>query len=412
MPHLPFSWATSATAPVSAPVNTTWAPVVEQRGGAGLLLDRVVPGVDEHDVHRALGAGLLHAAHDRVAEPELLGDRERGHVADLRVAVRLRARPGEHAGEVLEVLHRAEEVAEVLAVALVPGQVQERLVGELGGDGLHRVHVPEGRPDDEVEALAGERPEGLLGVGALGHVLDVGDVGVVHGLAHVEQALVVGLAPAAVVVGPDQDHGDVELAFHGLGDLRPRRSTRDTVRRRRLRRRRLRRRRARGCTGTCTQRQRRADQQRQDPPCPTHHRWFLLNMRDADSARRTARHAPSSAVVLGRHHRAHRRPRRPARAAAGTAPRPRAQPLCAAGLVARLSRPERRHLCPSGGARATIPDDVPTHRAARWAARHLRPPSGLPVRRRRRIRAGGVAPGVDRGRRRRALHGAPHVQGH
>ena len=26
MPHLPFSWATSATAPVSAPVNTTCAP--------------------------------------------------------------------------------------------------------------------------------------------------------------------------------------------------------------------------------------------------------------------------------------------------------------------------------------------------------------------------------------------------
>ena len=151
---------------------------VEQRGGAVLLLDRVVPGVDEHDVHRALGAGLLDAAHDRVAEPELLRDRERGHVADLRVAVHLGARAGEHAGEVLEVLHRAEEVAEVLAVGLVAGQVQEGRVRELLGDRLHRVHVPEGGADDEVEALARERAEDLLGVGALGDVLDVRDVGV------------------------------------------------------------------------------------------------------------------------------------------------------------------------------------------------------------------------------------------
>ena len=55
--------------------------------------------------------------------------------------------------------------------------------------------------------------EHLLGVGALGDVLDVGDVGVVDVLAQVLEALVVGLAPAAVVVGPDEDHGDVELAF-------------------------------------------------------------------------------------------------------------------------------------------------------------------------------------------------------
>ena len=194
---------------------------VEQRGRAGLLLDRVVPGVDEHDVHRALGAGHLDAAHDRVAQAELLGDRERRHVADLRVAVGLGARPGEHAGEVLEVLHRAEEVAEVRAVALVPGQVEERRVRELARDGLHGVHVAERRADDEVEALARERPERRLGVGALGHVLDVRDVGVLDVLADVLEALVVGLAPAGVVVRPDQDHGDVELALLDLGDLRP-----------------------------------------------------------------------------------------------------------------------------------------------------------------------------------------------
>src|SRR6185503_6087410 len=37
---------------------------IEQRGCAVTLLDRIVPGVDEADVHRALGAGDLGAAHD------------------------------------------------------------------------------------------------------------------------------------------------------------------------------------------------------------------------------------------------------------------------------------------------------------------------------------------------------------
>src|SRR5690349_21633188 len=92
---------------------------VEQRRRAVTLLDRIVPRVDEPDVHRAFGARHLGAAHDRVAEAELLGDREGRHVAELRVAVLLRARPGQHAGEKLEVLHRTEEVAEVLAVRLV-----------------------------------------------------------------------------------------------------------------------------------------------------------------------------------------------------------------------------------------------------------------------------------------------------
>src|SRR5436190_12202792 len=89
---------------------------VEERGGAVALLLRVVPGVDEADVDLALRARDLHPARDRVAEPELLGDREGRHVADPGVAVLLRSRPGELAGEVLEVLDRAEEVADVRAV--------------------------------------------------------------------------------------------------------------------------------------------------------------------------------------------------------------------------------------------------------------------------------------------------------
>ena len=192
---------------------------VEERRRRLLLDDRVVPGVDPADVHGALGAGHLGAAHDGVAQADLLGDGEGRHVADLLVAVELRARAGEHAGQVLEVLHGAEEVAEVLAVRLVAGQVQEGLVRELLGDRGHGIHVAEAGADDEVEALARQAPEDLLGAGALGHELDVGDVAVGHVLAEVLEALVVGLAPAAVVVGPDEDHGDVELAVLDVGDL-------------------------------------------------------------------------------------------------------------------------------------------------------------------------------------------------
>jgi hypothetical protein len=56
-------------------------------------------------------------------------------------------------------------------------------------------------------------------VGAFRHQLDVRDMRVGHVLAHVLQTLVVGLAPAAVVVWADKDHRDVELARFDIGDL-------------------------------------------------------------------------------------------------------------------------------------------------------------------------------------------------
>ena len=95
--------------------------------------------------------------------------------------------------------------------------------GNSVGDVLHRVHVAERRPDDEVEALPRQAPEDLLRVRPLGDVLDVGDVRVGHVLAQVDQPLVVGLAPATVVVRSDEDHRDVELAVDDLGDLGARR---------------------------------------------------------------------------------------------------------------------------------------------------------------------------------------------
>ena len=112
-----------------------------------------------------------------------------------------------------------KKLPKLVPLRLVAGEVQERGVGELLGHRGHRVHVAERGADDEVEALAREAAEHLLGVGALGHQLHVGDVRVGHVLADVAQALVVGLAPAAVVVGPDEHHRDVELALLDVRQL-------------------------------------------------------------------------------------------------------------------------------------------------------------------------------------------------
>ncbi len=93
------------------------------------------------------------------------------------------------------------------------------MVGEFLGHGRHGIHVAERGGQDQVEALAGQAADDLLGVGAFGHVFDVGDVRVRHVLLEVGQAVVVRLAPAAVVMRADQDRGDVELALLDIRDL-------------------------------------------------------------------------------------------------------------------------------------------------------------------------------------------------
>ncbi len=76
----------------------------------------------------------------------------------------------------------------------------------------------------------------------------------------------------------------------------------------------------------------------------------------------------------------------------------------------------RAGLASDPGGAARRPDglpsgDVPTHRTARWAACHLRPPARVAQRVGGCVRAGRLPPGIARRGRRRALHGAPHVQG-
>ena len=112
-----------------------------------------------------------------------------------------------------------KKLPKFLKLDLYPVRCRYVMSGNSSATVGHRVHVAERGPDDEVEALARQAAEDLLGVRALGHELDVGGVRVRDVLADVLEALVVGLAPAAVVVRPDQDHRDVELALDDIGDL-------------------------------------------------------------------------------------------------------------------------------------------------------------------------------------------------
>ena len=175
-----------------------------------------MPGIDPANVHGALGAGPAHADRKGIAQAQLLGDREGRHVTQLGVPIQLGARSGQHSGQQLHVFHGAEQVAEVLVVGLETADVNVGDVRELLGHGGHRVHVAEGRAEDQVEALAGQAAEDLLGIGAFGYVLDI----LAHHLAVEQQAFIVCLRPAAVVMRANQDHGHIELARLDIGDLK------------------------------------------------------------------------------------------------------------------------------------------------------------------------------------------------
>src|SRR5690606_6946278 len=131
------------------------AGVKERRSGF-LLHDWVVPGVDPAHVHRTFRAGFLQAQGKGIAQAQLFRNGESGDVADLRVAVHLRPRPGQHARQVLDVFHRAEEMAEVLAVRLKATDVDDVHVRELVGDYLRGIHEAEGSRKDGVEAFTGQ----------------------------------------------------------------------------------------------------------------------------------------------------------------------------------------------------------------------------------------------------------------
>ena len=205
-----------------------------------------------------------------------------------------------------------------------------------------------------------EAPEDLLGVGALGHELDVGDVRVGDVLAEVLEALVVGLAPAAVVVRPDQDHRDVELAGDDVRDLEapprcrpwpapaaqsPRRAAaaRGTAR---LRRR----------AACADDDDRRREQARQPQPCARHGSSSSPPRRLRRIGRVVDRASPSDARALGRTARVPVRDGQVGRIAAGDVGR---RPI-RSRMRSRTTAVERVRTCPARGRRTGHDRPVPS----------------------------------------------------
>ncbi len=237
---------------------------------------------------------------------------------------------------------------------------------------------------------------------ALGDVLDVGDVRVGHVLAEVDQALVVGLAPAAVVVRSDEDHGDVELAFDDLRDLGQagggtglagggtrRRAWAATAR------------------GAGADDERTCREQRQRLHEAAGHRVLSSKRSPCVAApraigREVAAHRPAMGPGPGRITPPKNSPR--------TAP-PKGRWTRIGGRDGPPRAGRRAVGVRDGGVSATLPPDVRTHGAARRAARHLRAAARVPVGHDRGARPGGLAPRGRRPGRLRPLHGAPHLQG-
>ena len=71
--------------------------------------------------------------------------------------------------------------------------MDERDIREFLGYSRHRIHVTKGGTQDQVEALARQAAEYLLGVSAFGHILNVSNVHIRHVLLNIGQTLIVSL---------------------------------------------------------------------------------------------------------------------------------------------------------------------------------------------------------------------------
>ena len=185
----------------------------DQRVGGLALAARVEPRVDPDDLGLGLGVDALHPAGERVDAHHDLGDRERRHVAG---DVALGHPAGDDAGEVAALVEAGVVDAHV-GVGLVAGRVLEVRPGEGLRDLERRVHVAERRGEDQLVAALRELADDPLGVGALGHALDVlaGHLGAER-LFHFLATGVVLVGPARVADGAHVDVADFQR-LAGLG---------------------------------------------------------------------------------------------------------------------------------------------------------------------------------------------------
>uniref|UniRef100_A0A494G987 Uncharacterized protein n=1 Tax=Solanum lycopersicum TaxID=4081 RepID=A0A494G987_SOLLC len=137
-------------------------------GGIGFLA-RIEPRVDPNNLDFGTGVVLVQGQLDGVDVADHFRNRERGDIADLLGLGHLRC---EEAADITTLVG-ARQVGAKILVLLVAGGVFEGHLGKLLGDFQRRVHVAERGGEDQVVVVLGHVADHPLGVGALGHVLDV-----------------------------------------------------------------------------------------------------------------------------------------------------------------------------------------------------------------------------------------------
>ena len=156
---------------------------------------------------------MVCAAEDRrVDAGDDLGDRERADIA-------------EHAGlrhlgrdQALDVaaLVPSRRIGRHVLVALVAGGVLEMHVRIFLGDLQRRIHVAERRREDQLVAGADQLLDGALGVGALGHVFEIGGLDLVAEFLHQRLAgELVLIGPAEIADRAEVNEADFQLVGGG-----------------------------------------------------------------------------------------------------------------------------------------------------------------------------------------------------
>ena len=92
------------------------------------------------------------------------------------IAIQLGARPGEHACQVLHILQRAVQVAEIGPIGFIAVNVEKDRLREFLRHDLHGVHIAKRCADNQIEILACQFAENLLRVVAFRHVLEASHV--------------------------------------------------------------------------------------------------------------------------------------------------------------------------------------------------------------------------------------------
>ena len=189
--------------------------LVEQRHGRVALLRRVEPDVEPHDLDARSRVDRAHPEGEGVDALQHLGNRKSGHVAG-HVGLRHPARRDARQVAALVVTRVG---GRDIGCGLVAGDRLELDVGKVFGDLQRRLHVAEARREDELVALSRQVANYAFGIGAFGHVLDVGclDLAAQRNF-HCLTALVVLMDPAGVRQRCDVDEGDLQrIARRGAG---------------------------------------------------------------------------------------------------------------------------------------------------------------------------------------------------